>query len=180
MQTFQSAQRDNAPERGSTIVVALIVLSALLMAGTITIVKVQRGTRASSQARFQSIALFAAESGIASGMEFLRTNVHPTTFFSAFVSPENTSVQTPPGIAGNSIAHLDPGNVFSGDTEMSYEVSVLNNVDDPGFVAGDDTDAVVTLRSVGKGPGTSLVVLEVSVDASAPGPLQVIRWRVTE
>tara|TARA_R110002096_G_scaffold171490_1_gene344357 strand:+ start:40722 stop:41174 length:453 start_codon:yes stop_codon:yes gene_type:complete len=150
------------------------------MAGTITIVKVQRGTRASSQARFQSIALFAAESGIASGMEFLRTNVDPIAYFGAFISPNNSSVQTPPGIAGNSMAYLDPGNVFSGDTEMSYEVSVLNNAEDPGFAVGDDTDAVVTLRSVGKGPGTSSVVLEVSVDASSSGPLQIIRWRVIE
>lgn len=180
MQMFQSANRFHSRERGSTIVIALIVLSALLMAGTLMIVKVQRGARASSQARFQSVAHFAAESGISAGMEFLRTNVVPVTFFGAFVSPNNGTVQTPLGIPGNSLPPLDPSNLFTGDTEMSYVVSLLNNVDDPGFALGTDTDGVITIRSVGRGPGTSMVVLEVSVDASALGPLEVIRWRVIQ
>lgn len=172
--------RQDARQRGSTIVIALIVLSALLMTGTIMILKVQRGSRASSQARFQSMALFAAESGVAASMEFLRTNVVPVTFFGAFVSPNNSAVQTPLGIPGNTLPHLDPGNLFTGTNEMSYEVSLLNNIDDPGFAVGDDTDGVITMRSIGRGPGTSMVVVEVRVDASALGPLEVLSWNVVQ
>ncbi len=174
------AKRCPSRQRGATIIVALIVLSALLMTGTIMILKVQRGARASSQARFQSVAHFAAESGVSAGMEFLRTNVVPVTFFGAFVSPNNSVVQTPLGIPGNTLPHLDPANLFTGSIEMSYEVSLLNNLDDPGFSAGNDDDGIIILRSIGRGPGTSMVVLEVSVDGSALGPLEVIHWNVIQ
>ncbi len=172
-------QRDSQ-ERGSTIVVALIVLTALLMAGTIMILKVQRGARSSSQARFQSVALFAAESGVSAGMEFLRTNIAPVTFFGGFVTPNNSSPPTPLGIAGNTLPHLDANNLFTGATEMSYEVSLFNNIDDPGFALGNDTDGVITMKVIGRGPGTAMVVLEVTVDGSALGPLEVVRWRVIQ
>jgi hypothetical protein len=113
-------------------------------------------------------------------MEFLRTNVVPVTFFGAFVSPNNGTIQTPLGIPGNTLPHLDPSNLFTGSIEMSYEVSLLNNIEDPGFAAGDDTDGVITMRSIGRGPGTSMVVIEVAIDASALGPLEVISWRVVQ
>jgi len=164
-------------QRGSVLVVVLIVLSALLMAATITILKVDRGSKASSQARFQSVALFAAESGVSSGMEFLRANHHPTLHFGSLVSPSNTSIQSPVGIPGNMLPALDPGSLFSGDVEMHYEVSLLNNRSDSGFVSGADADSILTMRSAGYGPGTSMVVLEVTIDAGSPGPLKILSWR---
>lgn len=164
-------------QRGSVLIVVLVTLSALLMAATITILKVDRGSKASSQARFQSVALFAAESGVSAGMEFLRANYHPVVHFGALVSPSNTSIQSPLGIPGNMLPALDSGSLFSGDVKMHYEVSLLNNRSDSGFASGVDADSILMLRSVGYGPGTSMVVLEVTIDAQAPGPLKILSWR---
>ncbi len=155
----------------------LITLSALLAAATITILQVDRGSKASSQARFQSVALFAAESGLSAGMEFLRANYHPTLHFGAFVSPSNTSIQSPLGIPGNMLPALDPGSLFTGDVRMHYEVSLLNNRSDSGFSVGTDADSILVLRSAGYGPGTSMVILEVKIDAGSPGPLKILNWR---
>ncbi len=164
-------------QRGSVLVVVLVILSALLMAATITILKVDRGSKASSQARFGSVALFAAESGVSAGMEFVRANYHPVLHFGALISPSNATIQSPLGIPGNMLPFLDPGSLFSGNIKMRYEVSLLNNRSDSGFASGADADSILILRSVGYGPGTSMVVLEVTIDAKAPGPLKVLSWR---
>ncbi|MCP4447327.1 MAG: hypothetical protein GY811_18560 [Myxococcales bacterium] len=82
--------------------------------------------------------------------------------YTSVISSENTSIQKPTGIAGNLIAHGDTGNLFTGDTPMSYEVSILNNSDDTGYAAGTDADGIVILRVVGRGPGTAAVVLDVN------------------
>ncbi len=163
-----TAKRDR--QRGSVMLVAMVTLSGLLAVATVTMVKVKRGIRASSQSRFQSVALFSAESGISAGMDFLRTNRHATQNFSEYVSESNGSIQTPAGLAGNEVPHGDANSLFTGDIPMSYTVSILNNPEDPGFARADnapnpqDTDGIVILRSVGYGPGTSMVVLEVKVN----------------
>ncbi len=162
------AKRDR--QRGSVMLVAMVTLSGLLAVATVTMVKVKRGIRASSQSRFQSVALFSAESGISAAMDFLRTNRDPLENFSGFVSANNGSIQTPPGLPGNDVPHGDINSLFTGDIPMSYRVSILNNPEDPGFARADDdaspqdTDGIVILRSVGYGPGTSMVVLEVKVN----------------
>ena len=145
--------------------VAMTTLTGLLAIATVTLVKVKRGINASSQSRFQSVALFAAESGVSAGMDHLRQNIHPTEFFKAFIVADNNPVAPPPtDIPGNGVAHGDVGNLFEGNIPMSYEVTILNNIDDPGFSTGDDSDGIVILRSIGRGPGNSTVVLEVEVD----------------
>lgn len=145
--------------------VAMTTLSGLLAIATVTLVKVKRGINATSQSRFHSVALFSAESGVSAGIDYLRGNMDPTTYFSALVVAENTPAPNPDlGIAGNGAAHGTSANLFSGDIPMSYEVTIFNNVGDPGFAAGDDEDGIVILRSIGRGPGTSMVVLEVEVD----------------
>ena len=116
MQTHRPGRKTSQTQRGSVLVIALVTLSALLMAATITVIKVQRGSQANSETRFRSVALFAAESGASAGMDFLRANVDPATHFSAFVSPNNSVVQTPLGIAGNTRPHLDANNLFSGSS----------------------------------------------------------------
>lgn len=172
-----SITNSRVQERGSVLVVALVTLSALLMTGALTVLKVRRGGQASAESRFQSVALFAAESGVSSAMDYLRANVAPVTFYGAMVSPSNSAVVTPLAIPGNTLAHTDPNNLFSGTLEMSYEVSVLNNPSDPGFALGTDTDGIVSLRAIGRGPGTAMVVLEVEVDGSSAGPLEILDWR---
>jgi len=145
--------------------VAMTTLTGLLAIATVTLVKVKRGINASSQSRFQSVALFSAESGVSAGMDYLRNNIDPVEYYEALISPDNSPVLAPPtDIAGNGIAHGDVGNLFTGDIKMSYEVTVLNNVDDPGFALGEDQDGIVILRSIGRGPGNSMVVLEVEVN----------------
>lgn len=148
-------------------VVAMITMSGLLAVATVTVVKVKRGLNASSQSRFQSVALFAAESGISAGMDFLRNNISPAPInYGSFVTPNNNPVQSPLGIAGNTLGPGEAGNLFSGDIPMSYTVSILNNIDDPTFASGGDSDGIVTLRSVGRGPGNSQVTLEVEIDGT--------------
>lgn len=146
-------------QRGSVMVVAMVTLSGLLAVAALTLVKVKRGLNASSQSRFQSMALFAAESGIAAGMNFLRAN-NASGDFDAVIDQTPIGIN---GIAGNTIAAGDVGSVFSADVEMSYTVSILNNPDDPQFAIDplDDSDNIVILHVVGRGPGNSMVVLEV-------------------
>lgn len=163
-QRDQESRETRRGQRGSVMVVAMVTLSGLLAVAALTLVKVKRGLNASSQSRFQSMALFAAESGIAAGMDFLRAN-NATGDFDAVVD------QTPVGaggIAGNTIAAGAVGSVFSAGVEMSYTVTIRNNPDDPQFAIDptDDTDNIVILHVVGRGPGNSMIVLEVETRGS--------------
>ncbi len=145
--------------------VAMTTLSGLLAVATLTLVKVKRGVNASSQSRFQSVSLFAAESGVSAAMDFLRQNMDASTYFTALVNANNAPVQAPPiGIAGNTVDHGDTGNLFQGTIPMSYTVTILNNVDDPGYSTGDDQDGIVVIRSIGFGPDQASVTLEVTVN----------------
>ncbi len=147
--------------------VAMITMSGLLAVATVTMVQIKRGLSASSEARFQSVALFAAESGISAGTDFLRLNIGAgNQYFSAYVSANNGAVQSPLGIPGNTLEPGEVGNLFTGDVPMSYTVSILNNVGDPTYETGADSDGIIILRSVGRGPGNSQVTLEVELDGS--------------
>ncbi len=166
-------------ERGSILLIALLLLTGLLALAALSVTKVSRGARSASQTRFHSIALFAAESGISAGMDFLRNNTAPLTYYSAFVSPSNTSVQTPLGIAGNTIAAGTPGSVFAPSSKMSFSVSIKNNTDDPDFSTGNDSDGIVVLHSVGEGPDLSRVQIEVRVQKIVGvASLKVLNWNV--
>ncbi len=145
-------------QRGSVMVIAMVTLSGLLAVAALTLVKVKRGLNASTQARFQSMALFAAESGIAAGMEYLRAN-NASSNFTAIL---DTTPIGSTGIAGNTILSGQPNSLFSSDVEMSFTVSILNNTDDPSFATGVDSDNIVILHVIGRGPGNSMVVLEVA------------------
>ena len=72
--------------------VALVALTALLALGSLTVLSVQGSTAATAHDRFTSVARYAAESGIAAGMEFLRENLDPTDRWSALVEPDNAAV----------------------------------------------------------------------------------------
>src|SRR5437762_1816408 len=59
-------------QRGNSLVLALIVMSALATLGSLTVVSVQSSLKTSTNDRSQTIALYAAESGAAYAMDFLR------------------------------------------------------------------------------------------------------------
>jgi hypothetical protein len=155
-------------ERGAVMAVTLIAVTALLALGAVTVLGVRSGLTAAAQSRFTSSALYAAESGVAAGMVFLRKNCSTLTLFSAYVSANNEAPQSPTEISGNGIRPGETGNPFaevggiaSGD--LWYQVTIFNNRLDPMLAAGQDTDGAVTLRSTGYGPDNTIVVLEVDV-----------------
>jgi hypothetical protein len=99
-------------------------------------------------------------------MDFLRINCSTESLFSAWVEPNNVSAQTPTAILGNQVEPGDAGNPFDpadANADTWYEVTILNNVSDSGFAAGDDTDGTVVLRVLGHGPGNTVAGVEVEV-----------------
>jgi hypothetical protein len=161
-------------------VIVMATLAGLLTIAAVTLLQVGRGIKASTQDSMRSGVIFAAESGASAGMDFLRLNANPVTFFSAFVSASNGAPQSPAGIAGNGILSGQTGNLFSPDTKLWFEVTILNNADDTSFAAGSDADAIVILRSVGHGPGGTQVTLDVEVKWQVGLPLSLTGWRQLE
>jgi hypothetical protein len=152
-------------ERGSALIVVVVTLVALLSIGAVTILSVQAELTSTGQRRYDQQALYAAESGVAAGMEFLRTNCASVNAFSGLVNQNNVNPQHPAGIVGNEVAPGGAGNPFGAETQAWYEVYILNNTNDPGFalVANNDQDATVILQVTGHGPNDTRAVLEVEV-----------------
>lgn len=147
-------------------IVAMIALSGLVLLGSMTVMSVQGGITAVGLDRHKSAALYAAESGAAAAMDFLRRNVRGGGVnFGDYVEPYNTDPQRPAGIVGNGALPGTPGNLLSPDMNAWYEVEILNNVDDTGFAAGDDTDATVIIRSTGHGANGTMAMVEWRVGA---------------
>lgn len=149
--------------------VALVALAGL---GGFTALTVQGGIAAQSASRFQGQALYAAEAGVAAGMEFLRKNIDPIRNWTAFVDKDNANPPIPAGIYGNEV-QSGAGNPFS--YNAWYRVRIKNNPADPGFSLDPpsvtpanilDQDARVTLEVTGFGPNGARVVLEVDVVAN--------------
>jgi len=76
---IRSGSRRRDRERGNSLVLAMIVLTALGALGALTVVSVQGGIASASSDRFHAIAVYAAESGGAAAMDFLRKNINLTT-----------------------------------------------------------------------------------------------------
>ena len=161
------ARRDT--QRGSVIIVAMLALVALISLGGLAALSAQSGIAGSGHDRFRHVALYAAESGAAAGMDFLRRNIQVPGFWSALVSPNNDDPQKPAGIAGNGVEPGEEGNLFSPEMNAWYEVEVLNNSDDSGFAAGTDDDAQVILRVTGYGPNGTVAQVEWEVRSSGVG-----------
>jgi hypothetical protein len=145
--------------------ISMIVLTGLAALGNLTIVTVQGGTTAAAADRFHTIAMYAAESGGAAAMEFLRTNVNSGTRFTAYVVASNTNPKSPAEISGNNLASGATGNLFSPSLKASFSVQLLNNRDDPGFATGSDEDAKLIIRSTGYGPNGASATLEWQIQA---------------
>jgi hypothetical protein len=152
-------------ERGNAMLLSMIVLTALAALGGLTVVSVQGGIATSGNDRFHTIAVYAAESGGAVAMDYLRKNVNKTTGWSAFVKANNVDPVSP-AIPGNNAMYAAPGNLFSADIRGAYSVIVLNNRSDTGFAAGTDQDARVIIRSTGYGPNGAIAVIEWEITAS--------------
>lgn len=167
----RSARRARAPQkhrgqRGNALLVSLIALTGLATLGSITVASVQGGSTAAASDRFHTIAMYAAESGGAAAMDYLRNTVNTSTRFTDLITPSNAAPKSPTGIAGNGIASGANGNLFSADLKAWYTVQLLNNRDDPGYATGSDEDATIVIRATGYGPNGATATLEWQVQAS--------------
>jgi hypothetical protein len=152
-------------QRGSAMVLSTIVLTALATLSGLTVVSVQGGIASSSNDRFHTIAVYAAESGGAVAMDFLRKNVNKDTYWSSYVTANNATPFQPP-VPGNNVGIGGAGNLFSADMRGAYTVQVLNNRADPKYATGTDGDARVVIRSTGYGPNGAVAVIEWEISAA--------------
>lgn len=138
----------------------MLVLTGLVTLGGLTMLAVLGGVGAAGHERHKSTALFAAESGAAAAMDFLRRNVDAQAGWAAYVEPNNLSPQRPGGIVGNGDLPGEPGNLFAADINAWYEVEILNNLDDAGLALGNDDDDRVIIRATGHGPNGAVAQVE--------------------
>jgi hypothetical protein len=152
-------------ERGSALVVTLLALVALLGIGGVTLLAVQSEAQSAGQDRFNNTALYAAESGVSAATEFLRENCDPTRLFSAWVEPSNLNAQHPEAILDNG-KRPEQDNIFrqlDPKSQAWYDVSILNELTDPGYAAGDDTNGIVVVHAVGYGPNNTRTAVEMEL-----------------
>jgi len=146
-------------ERGNSLLLAVIVLSALGTLSALTVVSVRGGLTTAGNDRFHAIAVYASESGAAAAMDFLRKHINLTSGWTAYVSAENAAPPQP-NLPGNNQDIGTAGNLFSPDMQGWYRVEIRNNLDDPGYAAGEDEDKRVVIRSTGYGPNGAVAVVE--------------------
>ena len=151
-------------ERGSSMMLAMVMLAALGTLSVLTVVSVQGGIATTGNDRFHTIAVYAAESGAAAAMDFLRKNVNLSTGWKSYISASNASPPQP-NLPGNNQANGAAGNLFSADMQGWYSVQILNNRNDSGFATGDDNDKRVVIRSAGYGPNGAVAVVEWDITA---------------
>ncbi len=168
-------------QAGNSMVLALIVMSSLAALGSLTALSVQGSLKSSSTDRFQAVALYAAESGAAVAMDYLRSHTDPTYYWSAFVDQNNNNPPVFP-LVSNDAPPGDPNNPFSSDQKTWYHIDILNNRDDPNFGTGGadkDSDRRVVIRSTGHGPQGSVAIVEWEVQgATWTTSLTLIGWHV--
>lgn len=148
-------------------IVAMIALTGLVTIGGMAALSIRSGITAVGADRSKSVALYIAESGAAAGADYLRKNVRSSGYYSEFVEPNNVAPQKPPGIPGNEARPGQAGNMFSADMNAWYEVEILNNVEDGGFTAGNDTDKIVIIRATGHGPNGATAQVDWHIQADA-------------
>jgi len=163
-----------APQRGNSLLLALIVMSSLATLGSLTVVSVQSSLKASTTDRAQTVASYAAESGAAAAMDHLRGSFSDATGWGAEVSAGGAPLLLA-GLASNNKPPGDLASILSADMNASFTVELINNLSDPGYNSGSpatrDQDSIVIIRSTGHGPQGSLAVIEWEVQRVAPpGP----------
>lgn len=174
-------------------VLSLIILSALATLGTLTVISVQSSLKASTNDRSQAIALYAAESGAAFAMDYLRYHYDATPMpgpsggfpwfrtkaWGAFVGKPTDPVQ--------SLDAFLPTSPFGTGIVGSYTTKIFNNRDDypppalapapppvavpypptvpatDGYTEGVDYDGRVIIQVTGHGPQEATAIVEVEV-----------------
>jgi hypothetical protein len=152
-------------ERGSVMVVALVILVALLGLGGYAAVSVQQGIAQIGHDRHEQSALYAAESGVAAGIDFLRRNYDELEHWSAFVTPNNEAPVSPEQVRGNRARPGEPGSILDEEAGAWYEVAFFNHIGDPELALGNDSDGRLIVHAVGHAPNGTSVSLEVEVRA---------------
>jgi type II secretory pathway pseudopilin PulG len=151
-------------QRGNSLLLALIVMSALAALGVLTVISMQSSLKTSTNDRAQEIALYAAESGAAVAMDFLRANFSVANGWSNYVTPSNNNVVPVPValIPSNGVPARQAGNLFTNDQSAAYSIRLFNNRDDPNFAAAanNDADARIIIRVTGGGPQGAVAILE--------------------
>src|SRR5262245_31251497 len=147
-------------------VLSMIVLTALATLSSLTVVTVQGGIATAGNDQFHAQALYAAESGGAAAMDFMRKNIDLTNGRQAYVTMSNSQPLKSPPIPGNNVLPGQPGNLFSPGMQLWYSVVILNNKTDSGFAAGLDNDKRVIVRSTGYGPNGAIAAIEWEIAAS--------------
>jgi hypothetical protein len=177
--------RARASEQGGVILVAMVVLSTLSILAGLTVMSTESGLATMKTQRFHTIAEYAAESGAAAAMVFLRdkydvdgTGAGPK--YSAQISANNLNPPSPPGIAGNNLGVGVAGNPFSNDMQAHYRVMLLNNRADPGFSAGVDSDGIIQIYVNGFGPDGSIASMVWEIQGTGTvgvgAPLTLVGW----
>jgi len=150
-------------------VLAMIVLTALGTLSLLTVFSVRGGIETSANDRFHAMAEYAAESGAAAGMDYLRANLDPNFGWKAYVTPSNSLplVDMTGKIVGSNVLPGVAGNPFSSDVAAWYVVTIYNNRSDTGFVAGTDDDKRIVMRSTGYGPNGAVAIIEWEIKSNA-------------
>ncbi|MBC7974786.1 MAG: hypothetical protein H7138_07340 [Myxococcales bacterium] len=171
--------RRRSPERGNSLLIALIVLSSLATLGSLTVVSVQSSLRASTNDRSHAIAMYAAESGGAAAMAFLRepANFDAANGWSAYVTQNGEPTELTALVSHNKPPG-DLDNELSPDQNAYFFIELINNRSDPNYVQppggvgpANDKDGIVIIRSTGHGPQGSTAVIEWEVQRIPPDPL---------
>jgi|GEM_PF-6141845 len=163
------------PQRGNSLLLALIVMSSLATLGSLTVVSVQSSLKASTNDRSQTVAMYAAESGGAAAMEYLRQSGHFDANFgwSAYVLPNGQlrQLSNTTELLSNGALPGDPKNLFSPDLNAFFVVELSNNRDDPNYgaaVGQNDHDSIIVIRSTGHGPQGSVAIVEWEIQRIVP------------
>lgn len=164
------AREKSRGERGSALILSMLTLIALLTIGSLTALSVQSDAASAGAEQQKQIATYAAESGVAAGMEFLRQNLDSTQNWTAFVSPNNATPMEPALVPGQGQQPAGSGNLFAPEMRMWYRVQLFNNVSDPGLAAGEDQDGRIVVRSTGFGPNGASAIVEVEIRAMGGTP----------
>ena len=148
-------------ERGNSLVLALVILTALGTLALLTVGSVRGGMKTTANDRFHAIAMYAAESGGAAAMEYLRTSMHSSTRWTTALQSSSWT-----NIPGNGAEPGDTANRFSADTQAWYEVEIRNNRGDPSpSWETVDGDGRVVIRATGHGPDGARAIVEWEVTA---------------
>jgi Tfp pilus assembly protein PilX len=176
-----TSHRRRDRQRGNSLLLALIVMSSLATLGSLTVVSVQSSLKASTNDRAGSIAMYAAESGIALAIEFLRSNWTGPGTWAPYVVPNSA-----PPFAANRALPGAPGNPFTADQNAWFEVLTFNNRTDT-VGPGIDSDDQILLRATGNGPQGSVAIIECEIRRYAPpaappalttAPVILVGWHV--